>query len=190
MVKKMISQNDSVLEMGGSLGILTAIIAERVRQDGKVVMIEASKENASIASGWLNKYRNIKVIHGIAFPVWLNNKSIVSKFEARDGSLGGRVNYIFLKEDEASLNSNPNYSIKDICELAGFKPNSIIADIEGAENIVLTIKPNYPEFIKKIIIELHPNIYGYDNQKSIIKVFEAEGFRLLLNEGNVFGFVR
>ena len=190
IVHKMIHKGDSVLEMGGSLGILTFIIANRISKDGTIVMIEASKENYDIASSWLSEITNITVRHGIAFPVWTANNSIVSKYEARNGSLGGMVHYTILDEGKQAQNTVANICIKDICELLAFRPQCLVIDIEGAEDIILTLKPNYPEFIRTIIIELHPDIYGYEHQRNILKVYEREGFHLALKEENVYCFIR
>ena len=92
LIKDAVKHGDHVLELGGSIGIMAAIMQEIVGSDGKIVTVEASKNLTETSSKWLESKGIIKVVTGIGFPVW----QVPSQFENFDfiddgNSLGGNV---------------------------------------------------------------------------------------------------
>ena len=55
---------------------------------------------------------------------------------------------------------------------------------------MLEHKPNIPKAIEKIVIELHPGLYGSEINGKIIEVIEAEGFELEKTIETVYQFLR
>lgn len=178
-----------IIEMGGSIGILTAILANKVGNNGKVISVEASQRISSYSRRWLEKNQNTKMITGFGFPVAEVKVMIdIMKFDESGNSLEGQV--IYKTTNKGLTNDSSVYDIQKISSLYNIKPTVLVVDIEGSEKIILDQKPNFPSTIKLILIELHSNLYGESNKLEIINRIIAEGFFMKANEGNVFLFER
>ncbi|NWG27908.1 MAG: FkbM family methyltransferase [Ignavibacteriaceae bacterium] len=182
-------EGETIIEMGGSIGILTAILANKVGNSGKVISIEASEKISAYSRSWLESNHNTKILTGFAFPVAeVANKIHSIKFKESGSSLEGRIQFIY--ENKTTSDSNSIYDIKKISDLYNLKPTVLVVDIEGTEKIILDQKPNFPSSIKLILIELHPQVYGESNKSEIIKRIIDEGFLIKNSEGIVFLFER
>lgn len=182
-------KGEVIIEMGGSIGILTAVLAKKVGNAGKVISIEASKRISSYSRNWLEKNHNTKVITGIGFPIAEANASIeIVKFDESGNSLQGKAIYNITKNFTSNVSSI--FDINKISSLYNIKPTILVADIEGSEKIILDQNPDFPSTIKLILIELHPAFYGESNKLGIINRIIEEGFLIKAYEGNNFLFER
>lgn len=183
-----LSEGDHVLEFGGSIGIVTALIAVKIGETGKVVSIEASESIAKYSRNWLEDLGNVTVLQAYAFPI-TSRVPMQASFDGDGGSLGGIVSYEYA-ETEARAKNEQHFFIEDACDIAEFSPNVLFIDIEGSEQIMLEHQPNIPEAVRKIVIELHPGLYGNEINAKIVEVIEAEGFELEKTLETVHQFVR
>ncbi len=180
---------EAVIEMGGSIGILTAILVNKVGPSGKVISVEASEKISAYSRYWLENNHNTKILTGFAFPVAEVANMIESiKFDQSGSSLEGKIHFNYSKKVENVNNSI--YDIKKISNLFNLKPTVLVVDIEGSEKIILDQKPNFPSSIKLILIEFHPQFYGESYKFELIKKIIDEGFVIKKSEGKVFLFER
>jgi len=182
---KHLKEDDHVLEFGSSIGILTALICERVSA-GKVVSVEVSKPLLDYSRSWLSSYQQLILIHAAAFPIY-NKVDLSLSFNDTSGSLGGIVNYLDSETSESKL---PSFFIKDSEKVDGFLPTVLMIDIEGSEDIMLRENVNLPESIDRIIIELHAFIYGNEVEAKIVDRILQEGFELVERAESVYFFSR
>ena len=94
LVKDVIKKGDHIIEFGGSIGIMAAVMNEIVTNEGFIISVEASKKLAASSRSWLEPRGNIKILAGIGFPVWevpLKYHNI--NFLDDGNSLGGRVDW-------------------------------------------------------------------------------------------------
>ena len=183
-----LSEGDHVLEFGGSIGIVTALIADKIGETGKIVSIEASESIAKYSRNWLEDLGNVTVLQAYAFPI-TSRVPMQASFDGDGGSLGGIVSYEHV-ETEARTKNEQHFFIEDACDIAEFSPNVLFIDIEGSEQIMLEHQPNIPETVRKIVIELHPGLYGPEINGKIIEVILGEGFELEKTLETVYQFVR
>ena len=85
-----------------------------------------------------------------------------------------------------SLISVPTISFEQV--LKDHQPTAIFCDIEGAE--MSYFKANNFEPVTKIVIELHPYIYGDEGVASFSARMEHHGFRLAQKQNETYCFVR
>jgi len=177
LLKDEIIAGDVIIEMGGSIGVLTAILQNMTGEKGFVVSIEASSNLSDYSKSWLEN-DNTKIIHGFAFPVNKIEQLInVLNFDESGPSLGGNVQYEIGKNKyETNGNTNRIYDINKVCNQFRIVPSVLMIDIEGSEKILLSQKPNFPKSVRSIIIELHPNLYPIDEQVLIIQSIIDDGF--------------
>jgi hypothetical protein len=183
-----LSEGDHVLEFGGSIGIVTALIADKIGKRGKIVSVEASENIVLYSKSWLEDFGNISVLQAYAFPI-ASAVPMQATFDGDGGSLGGIVSYEYM-ETEVRAKNEQHFFIEDAYDIAEFSPNVLFIDIEGSEQIMLEHKPNIPKAIEKIVIELHPGLYGSEINGKIIEVIEAEGFELEKTIETVYQFLR
>lgn len=185
---------DVVVEMGGSIGVLTAIIAEKVGSSGFVISVEASVKLTEYSRPWLESGNNVKVLVGFGFPVWeLKHPIEIQKFEEKWGSMSGRLTFKtgrVVEKGRSTDPSQPLYDLRTLFEYAKRPPVTLVVDIEGSERIICSQKPDFPKSLRNLLIELHPGIYGEDTKREIVRRIEEDGFKKLAEQGNVFLFSR
>lgn len=180
---------ETIIEMGGSIGILTAVLSKKVGNKGHVISVEASKKISSYSRFWLEKDQNTKVVTGFGFPV-SNTAGIVDivNFDESGNTLQGKL--IYNLNPKREIHNNLIFDIQKIVNLFKIQPTILVADIEGSEKIITDIRPDFPSTIKIILIELHPFLYGKNISDQIINRIIKEGFFIQVSEGNVYLFER
>jgi len=180
ILKDILFEGANVIEMGGSIGVLTSIISKGIGVKGRIVSIEASESITKYSKKWLEKLGNIKVETGFGFPVFETPRSLVVRtFDESAGSLGGIVKFDHTapptREPEEDI-----FDLKTIIKKHNLQPDILVIDIEGSESIMKTVKPDFPLSIKNILIELHPGLYenGQVDKDAIIETIRREGFVL------------
>ena len=183
--------NDNVIEMGGSIGVLTRVISAKL-PEGKIISIEASEKLTAYSKDLLEKNTNTTVINGFGFPVKrLNFNLKVTSFDEHGGSLGGKLQYERVGEKRNSSSAGDRiFDLERIVSEYQIEPSALVIDIEGSEKIILDISPCFFKTIRVILIELHPNLYGIDTAKLIVSKIEDEGFVLEIELDNVYLFNR
>ena len=194
LLASLVAPGDVVIEMGGSIGVLTAVIAQRVGPAGCVVSVEGSQELTRYSRTWLETLGNVRVVTGFAFPVWrLERRVAIERFEEKWGSMSGRLTFQVTDEQGADAASNggaPLFDVETLAGMAGRPPVTLVVDIEGSEQIVASQPPRFPASLRNLLIELHPHMYGEDVQAAIIRRIEDEGFAREAQEGTVYLFRR
>jgi len=185
-----IQKGDVVIEMGGSIGVLTALLAHEAGAGGLVVSIEASKSITAYSKKWLEARGNIKVFTGFAFPVYEINKKIELKnFDEEGGSLGGKLDFE-VDDQPANGHEEPVFDIKRIMQECTIAPTVVVADVEGSERILTAIKPAYPPSVRMVLMEMHEHMYGVDTRNRIIDAIEGDGFTITDQQDGVYLFGR
>jgi hypothetical protein len=175
LVERLIKNNDVVIEAGTSIGILSGLISNIIGKNGKLITLEGD-ENLSIIAKSINKFNhNILFISGA---LTFNNEKYVS-FD-KDGWLGGKISH---NNDELKVRA---FNLLDLCHK--YSANALVIDIEGSEvgffDIII------PQSINKIIIELHPHIYGEDLLEKLIQFFINQKFCFYNQVESVYSFTR
>lgn len=189
LLQGQIKPGDKIIEMGGSVGVLTAILGHHAGSNGFVASVEASDTITSYSKTWLEAKGNIKVLTGFGFPVFSVNKKIkINSFDQQGGSLGGRVSFDVSEENTEAAEGM--YDIESIMQQCNIAPTVLVIDVEGTEKIIITDKPNYPASIRVILMEMHTYMYGEDARKQIIQRIVDEGFKVMGDENDVYLFER
>jgi hypothetical protein len=189
LLQGQVKPGDVIIEMGGSIGVLTAILGHLAGSNGFVASVEASEKITAYSKTWLESKGNIKVLTGFGFPVFAVNKKIkVSGFNQDGGSLGGRVS--FDVGEENNIDTEGMYDIETIMRQYNIAPTVLIIDVEGTEKVIITDKPNYPLSVRVILIEMHTYMYGEDARQQIIQKIVDEGFKVMGDEKDVYLFER
>lgn len=178
-----------LIEMGGSIGVLTAIMANRIGSSGQLISIEASKDLVSCSAPWLEENSNTRVVAGFAFPVYSCAENIrINSFDESAGALAGSVNFDWLPTEnfiqKIPGNQATVFDLKTIEAQFGIRPNVLIVDIEGSERIILDDRAAFTNSIEHILIELHPAHYGKQIREDIVAKIRQLGYAITGQEEN------
>lgn len=189
LLNRVLCEHDTVLEFGGSIGILATIAAHKIGGRGTVISVEASARLATQAAARLADRPNVRVLAGLGFPVAdAPERCRGSIFLDTGNSLGGRI----CGERPVGGNATPHqiYDINRIIHEFGMKPRILLVDIEGAESVLLDPSASLPTCIEHIIIELHPGLYGKATEQQIIATLCKLGYALSEELRHVYLFTR
>jgi len=175
--EKILTKGDTVIEAGTSIGILTGVISCIIGDDGKLITIEPDLNLIKIAKSNNKKNKNITFLNGMLIT---DSKTNIG-FQP-DGWLGGKVVDI----NNEIINSIPIIYLKD--QITHHMPNALVLDIEG-EELGLT-NTEIPICVKKLIIELHPNIYGESSCSQIQEYLINQNFDLQGKHENIYAYLR
>ncbi len=178
--EKLLLKGDKVIEAGTSIGILTGVISNIIGSDGKLITIEPDINLIKIAESNNILHKNIIFLNGMLIT---DSKSNI-EFQP-DGWLGGKVVDVNNKNNN-NVKSIPIIYLKDL--ITNHTPNALVLDIEGEELGLINTK--IPCCIKKIIIELHPNIYGESSCYQIQEYLINQKFDFQGKHENIYSYLR
>jgi len=175
--------DDRVLEIGAAIGFIGLIcqkklgISDYACFEANPNTMEVLKRNYEL-NGVKARVWNMALAHSdgeveleTGSDFWEN--SIVSSLQGNEGRRTVRV---------------PAATMQTLFRMAGFVPNVLIIDIEGAEQFIDFAQT--PVSVNKIIIELHPAVIGQEATYNIVASLIAQGFRVAREESDTFVFLR
>lgn len=178
-----LSSNDSVLEIGGAIGFIGLVCQKKIGIKN-YSCFEANPRTFEILK------RNYE-LNGVQPRVW--NMALAHA----DGFVDLEIGSDFWENSICYDNQN-NSGVKTVRVPAGTLPtlfalashpvNTLIIDIEGAEQFIAWNQ--IPEQVSKIIIELHPKVIGQEVTYNIVASLIGLGFRVAREESDTFVFLR
>lgn len=185
LISSVLKPGMHVIELGSSLGIVTAVMASAVGPSGRIVSVEASARLVSMSSEWiLPRYSHTSLLHGFGFPtVSLPNDLVVGGFRNDGPSLGGRVEFA-ISPDRPSVPRQDamSYDLSRVMRESGMPaPEVLVCDIEGSELVIAHPGFALPPSLQYVLIELHPHLYpaGVADEQRIIAALQAAGFEAI-----------
>lgn len=166
MAAQHLTAQDRVLELGGAIGFISLYCQQRIGIQ-HYTSVEANPHTRQLA------LRNHQ-LNGIT------PRILHAAAAAEDGSLELDVSEDFwcnsiLTASTGSSVSVPALSLRSILQQLDYQPTVLIADIEGAEQYLDFSA--LPPATQKIIIELHPSLYGTSTLATVQQRIESAGFR-------------
>jgi FkbM family methyltransferase len=186
--RRLLQREDTVLELGAGLGFMSAIL-RRETSVGRIVTYEANPNliDYILAVHRSNGLRNIEVRNAIVLPnpteptipfhiradMW--SSSLSADRSPKDGGVTRTVDV-------------PVVAWSDV--IAEIQPTALVMDIEGAELDLMTACDPGP--IRRMVIELHPDVYGVSGMAQIFTAFDRHGFQYAPTDskGNVLSLQR
>lgn len=175
-----------VIELGGSIGVVSAFTRSRMVPHARQVVVEAIPKLAKICSKNIAKQdkQNRSTVIQAAIS-YCGNDSI--RFSQGDNPHVGRI----AGHDEAALDV-PVIQLEKICEDHSVKQFVLICDIEGAEIELFSKSEIWKTACPLIVLETHPGFYdrGVSQQQELVKLIEDAGFNQLGETRGVYAFSR
>lgn len=154
-----VTSSDRVLDLGGGIGC-TGVVAGRIVGGKKLMVLEANGDLVSEISENLMKNGVVgaELVHGAI--VADDKAKHISFFKAK-GFWAGSLNANNAQNcREVKVTALPRSKI-----ITRFKPTVILCDTEGIETEIFNA--DLPDYVRLIILELHPNLYDQDAIKAL-----------------------
>ncbi len=179
-VKKYIKGDRDVIEVGSSLGVVSAFIVDNIKFNNRFYGIEANPFLIkTIESNIMNV--NPKVTKKI-FNKCVNYDGEKVLFKVEKNTLVSKVN----NKDGELIEST---TIEDILVAEKIDAYDLVCDIEGSElDLILNIDDVALGRCKTVIIELHNTIFHNErfSQNQILNLWLNRGFALIDQYGSVY----
>jgi FkbM family methyltransferase len=178
-----LTPNDSVLEIGGAIGFIGLICQKKIGIKN-YFCFEANPRTYEILK------KNYQ-LNGVEPRVW--NMALAHADGHVDLEVGSdfwenSICYDSTRGEGVKTVRVPAGTLDTLLALAGQKVNTLIIDIEGAEQFIDFQRVQ--EEISKIIIELHPGVMGQEVMYNIVATLIGLGFRVAREENETFVFLR
>jgi len=189
LISKFILPGMRVLELGASLGIISSFIARGIGKSGKLLSVEADK---SLLPHWENNLRSNGFSgtceNALVCPTWIGeipSHLSSTQFQPCDDKLSGRA--------KAGTDGGVKVPWKTaglVCEENSFEPTALVVDIEGTETVWIGSSPGFPDSVRLIIVEFHPQYSGPELAAQAAQSVIDQGFRICGYQNHVLAFSR
>jgi len=160
------SDSRVVVDVGAHIGtftLLAALTMERRGTQGVVISVEPVSINYMLL---LNNVKLNRLEHYV--------KPIKAAVASQKTTL--EVGWIGVKEKIQTITM---HEIVDIIEKLGYNNIDLLKmDIEGAEIDVLLNNNSWLKYVNRIVMELHPQVYGHEGVSKIVRELKERGFEV------------
>jgi FkbM family methyltransferase len=170
LLSGMLSPADQVLEIGGAMGFI-GLFCRKVLKVKELVSVEPNPKTISYLR------RNYE-LNGLTPSI------VEAAIAPADGPVSFYVNDMFwidslvrpATETDTQSVTVPGLTFQSILQRTGMTFNTLIIDVEGAEQF-LPLQA-IPDRVKKIMIEIHPNTIGTRRAYSILETLIRAGYEV------------
>jgi FkbM family methyltransferase len=170
-IAKYLRRNLPVIELGGSMGVVSCVTNKLLKRDTAHVVVEANP----LAIPHLEHNRDLNRCH-----FEIVNKAIaygVDTVTYRPSSslLGNSIT----AEGDAPAVTVGAVRLKDLVHEHGFGPFNLICDIEGLEFELVQHEPEVLKKVDTLIMETHARFIGADKCREMTDKLKELGFRMV-----------
>lgn len=145
-----------VIELGSSLGVISAHIARRLPPDKRLICVEANPQMIPLIEANLRENAHDRSWKVLNYAIDYNeSKESVSFILNSDNVASHVASGTESNSRESHLIDVPTTQLKDLLSLYDVKDYVLFCDIEGAEADIFAYDSEAMEGCKQIIIELH-----------------------------------
>lgn len=178
LINKFLNQNLPVIELGGSLGIVSCFILHKLNSNTSLTIVEAN--------GFLIPTigKNIQMHNTKNVPTTIIHKAI---------AYSNSFIYMDITDDNTTSTISENRQAGTMVEgiqlnnIITGKPYSLVCDIEGGEVALLLEDKAALKGCFQLFMELHETTYKgiYYSREDLLNILMMDGFTLRSRDGNV-----
>jgi len=186
LVRKHIPPGSNVLELGGSLGIVSASIRNRIGPTARHVIVEACQSlipicraNASIGAA----PGSVEIVEAaVAY-----SHSPTVQFQPGVSALQGQ-----LSTNPQEGVATPAVTLSQLAKRMPAGTFAMVCDIEGAEKGLILNEREVFSRVEILILEVHPHLFpeGAADSSRLVEELERRGLQLHESDSNVYCFKR
>lgn len=181
-VRRYVPPGASVIELGGSLGVMSKIIRSQIGQGARHIIVEANPDLVGICAANavdpMNQSETILINAAVAYGV----EHVAFQFghNAHVGRIGVETSGRSVRVTATTLSS--------LVSTLGGKPYCLVSDIEGAEFAVFLNERSVFAQLQYAIIEVHSEIFASqgNSMEEFRAMLEARDLAILEDSGQIF----
>jgi FkbM family methyltransferase len=182
LLPELIVASDQVMEIGAAIG-LVGLYCNKIIKVKNLISIEPNPKTIA------NLRRNYE-LNGFKLNI------IEAALTQTDGPVAFHTAELFWGDSLISVTGNGNQTtitvegqtFPSLVRRAGFEFNTLIVDIEGAEQYIAI--DSIPGHVNKILIEIHPNVIGVRKAYGVLESLIHKGFVVRGRSRNCWALVR
>lgn len=171
LIREHLLPGDTVIELGGALGVISKVIRDQIGQDGLHIIVEPNPATIDICKTNAAHVNTQVIQAAVAYDA--------SEVElSQDASL--LDNRLVVSPDKnKDTFSVATTSLADLHEKAGGGRYSLVCDIEGAEGDLVSREPEALADCERLIMEVHPEylLERGTTLEAMLSQLEALGFK-------------
>lgn len=177
-------QDCDVIELGGSIGVVSAYTRARMGPTARQIVVEALSDLATVCRANIAKQDPNNLSTVVQAAVSYSDAKTV-RFMVGDNPHVGRIG-----EGEGVAVDVPVVQLETLCADHKIDQFALICDIEGGEVELFDRSSIWKTACPLIILETHPNFYegGVATQSELVAKIIAAGFTQLGESGGVYAF--
>ncbi len=183
MCRDFLTSGDSIVEIGGAIGFI-GLLCQKKLGITRYACFEANPRTYEILK------RNYQ-LNGLEPRVWnmaLAHADGFADLEVGSDFWENSICYNGKAESGVKTVRVPAGTLQTLLALAGPNVNTLIIDIEGAEQFIDFSQ--IPDSVSKVIVELHPKVLGPEITYNIVSSLITLGFRVAREQEDTFVFLR
>ena len=186
MVRRFLTKDTNVIELGGCFGIISALIRNQIGRDAHHIIAELNPDLADICRQNAGRNAASDVSEVVEAAVDYSGQKTVNFARGHNAHVGRVAN-----KDEAGI-TVPTTTLSKIADKLPDGPFALVCDIEGAEIALFEAEAALMPRISSIILETHPGFYpnGDNDLEKLLTQIKSYGFQQLENRENVVYFAR
>jgi FkbM family methyltransferase len=177
-IKRYLSSNLPVIELGGSQGVVSCITNRLLKVKTSHIVVEANPNVIPLLTR--NRDRNrckFEVVHGAVGPP---GETIT--FFCNDNPLMSSTQISNMPSCEV-----PSVTLSELAQSRGFRDCTLICDIEGAEMALIDRElQTLSDRFRLLILEFHPTISGPHEVQRNLDRLSRHGFTLIWKKRHVY----
>lgn len=184
MIRAHLKPDTPVVELGGCLGIISALIRSHIGPNAPHIVVEANPVLAEFCAPNARIGAAQDATQIVVAAVDYSGAPTVS-FDIGRTAHGGHV------ATGGGLNV-PAITLEKLVNLLPGGPFALICDIEGAEVALIENEAALLQRVSLFVLETHPKVYkeGMADTQRLIALVEAAGLKRAAQVKNVYAFVR
>lgn len=170
-----------VIELGGCMGVISAVIRRRIGPEACHLVVEADTELAAICKGNAQKEAAAGKTEVVVAAVDYSGAKTVSFASGKNAHVG------HLAQDGEAGTTVPTVTLAALAERCGAKEFALVCDIEGAEIAMFENETGLLNRLQVIILETHPKFYadGQAGEDTMLAKLAEHGLQVVARDENV-----
>ena len=184
MIETYLRFGTPVIELGGCLGIVSALIRRQIGPDATHIVVEAKSELARICAANARIGATDAAVRVVVAAIDYSGTQTVS-FSTGKTAHGGHVS-------TAGELRVPAITLSSLAAAMPAGQFALVCDIEGAELAMVEREDAVLRRVDLLILETHPKSYpaGVADRDRMIAMIQSNGLRQVAQDKNVYAFKR
>ena len=184
MVRAYLPRGSNVIELGGCMGVVSALIRDQIGPEARHVVVEANPDLAKICARNARHIANTGATEVIEAAVDYSGAPSVTFARGYNAHVGHVARH---GEDGFTV---PTVTLSQLVTKMPEGPFALICDIEGGEIALFEAEDSLLSRISLMVLETHPKIYpnGADDLAALVARIERAGFESIAEAEQVICF--